>query len=804
MITNRPTYKQLKKRLAEAEKTIKVLKDREANTAVTTERKRAEEILERESVLREILLDNLPCIALILKKGSREIVASNKHARKIGAVPGKTCYETCTQRSQHCPFCLAPRLWETGESQRLEVEYEGSYYEGIWVPLSDDLYVHYLFDITKRKQAETKLRQSEELFRSIFETAPNLIVSIDAQSVIVDCNQRISNVLGYSKEDMFGQSMQKIIDPDYHRKAFECLSEILSTGLCYDKEYKMVKKDGTLIDVSINSSAIRDENGEFCRTICIIEDITERKRSREMVEGLSKFPSENPNPVLRIHKDGTILYANESALPLLAKLDTGIGKAAPMKWLCLIDEAFESKKNEQFEEEINDRVFSFIIAPILDLNYVNLYAHDVTDRKVAEADLRRSEERFKQVVESAGDWIWEINAEGLYTYASPIVETVIGYRPEEIVGKKHFFDLFAPEVKENLKKIAFEAFAKRESFKCFVNPNVHKNGRIVILETSGTPIIDEKGNFLGYRGADRDITERQQKENELRKLNKDLVLASHRAGTAEVATDVLHNVGNVLNSINVSATYIQEQVLNSKASNLNKVIDMITEHANELGAFLTEDERGRHIPLYLKEAARHVIHEQEDINEKLKSLMKNVEHIKQIIKAQQGYAKAGGTEIFASINEVIEDAIELNRASLTRHGINLKLELIELPKIHLDKQNILQILVNLINNSKHSLSQSDKAEKLLNIRSYKHGQDKLRIEVEDNGIGITNENMPKIFTYGFTTKKGGHGFGLHGSALTAREMGGSLTVRSDGPGQGATFTLELPHKSEEPLHEHSK
>lgn len=417
---------------------------------------------------------------------------------------------------------------------------------------------------------------------------------------------------------------------------------------------------------------------------------------------------------------------------------------------------------------------------------------DTTQRKEVDVALRKSEERFKQVVENAGDWIWEVNAEGLYTYVSPIIESVLGYRPEEIVGKKHFYDFFAPDVKEELKRAAFEAFTKKESFKCFVNPNVHKNGSTVILETSGTPIIDEKGNLCGYRGADRDITERQQRENELRKLNADLVLSSRRAGTAEVATDILHNVGNVLNSINVSANYIEDKVLNSRVPNLKKVIDILTEHSGDLGTFLTEDERGKCIPLYLKEVVGFILGEQKAIAEKLRSLTKNVEHVKQIIKAQQSYARSGGMEVFMSIQEVIEDAVEINHAALKRHGIDLKYELAGLPKIRMDKQRILQILVNLIANAKQALSESGEQEKVLTIRSYKHGEDKLRVEVADNGVGISKENMPKIFTHGFTTKKRGHGFGLHSSFSAAREMGGALTVYSDGPGHGATFTLELP------------
>lgn len=152
-----------------------------------------------------------------------------------------------------------------------------------------------------------------------------------------------------------------------------------------------------------------------------------------------------------------------------------------------------------------------------ELEQTNKYLQEeIVERQKAENALRKSEERFKQVTESTGDWIWEVNAEGLYTYSSHVAEKVLGYKPEEIVGKKYFYDLFAPEIKKELKKATFETFNKKEKFSGFVNPNIHKNGNTVILETTGTPILDDKGNLCGYRGADRDITERKRAEEKLK------------------------------------------------------------------------------------------------------------------------------------------------------------------------------------------------------------------------------------------------------------------------------------------------
>ncbi|MBN2314717.1 MAG: GHKL domain-containing protein, partial [Sedimentisphaerales bacterium] len=325
-----------------------------------------------------------------------------------------------------------------------------------------------------------------------------------------------------------------------------------------------------------------------------------------------------------------------------------------------------------------------------------------------------------------------------------------------------------------------------------------------LFSTTGEPVgvlalfsqhaISEEEDVLleGVANTTSQVIQTAMAEEELERAHQRLIKTSHQAGMAEVATDVLHNVGNVLNSINVSANYIQDIIMDSKAKNLKKVVDMISDHTEDLGAFLTQDERGKHIPVYLAEAAKLLVHEHSGISEKVRSLVKNVGHIKQIIKAQQGYARAGGLEVFVNINEVIEDAIEINSAILSRIEVRLELDLAELPRVLLDKQRVLQILVNLITNAENALSESKQPDKLLVIKCYQHNEDTLRIEVKDNGVGIPKENLAKIFRHGFTTRKDGHGFGLHSSALTAKEMRGALTAHSDGPGQGATFTLEMP------------
>ena len=294
----------------------------------------------------------------------------------------------------------------------------------------------------------------------------------------------------------------------------------------------------------------------------------------------------------------------------------------------------------------------------------------------------------------------------------------------------------------------------------------------------------------------REIAERKQKEVELKDMQKDLISASHRAGMAEVATDVLHNVGNVLNSVNVSTNYIKEKLATSKTTNLGKVVGLMDSHSEDLRAFLSEDKKGKLIPKYLRELVKLIELEQEDVTDKLLSLKKNVDHIKDIVQTQQSYARAGGVLICLDIHEVIRDAIGVNATALERQGVQVVSEFEELPEVFIDKQRVLQILVNLIRNGREALSENDDREQRLTVSCHRHGDHRLFIQVADNGMGITNENLTKVFSHGFTTKKEGHGFGLHSGALAAQEMGGSLTVHSEGPGCGTTFTLELPFRTE--------
>ena len=288
-----------------------------------------------------------------------------------------------------------------------------------------------------------------------------------------------------------------------------------------------------------------------------------------------------------------------------------------------------------------------------------------------------------------------------------------------------------------------------------------------------------------------EIAERRHAEDKLEDVHRELVTAARRAGMAEIATGVLHNVGNVLNSVNVSAAMVVDHLQTSKSHRLQGAVALLEAHRDNLGEFLSHDEKGKRIPEFLKLFSQHLLETEQKMLAETGSLTAHIEHIKTIVATQQSYTRISGMVEPMDINALLDDAIRLNVSSFERHRIHVVREYADLPTVLVDKQRLLQIIVNLVKNAKESLHERSEGERVLTVRT-RAEEDRLCIEVSDTGIGITPENLTRVFSHGFTTKAGGHGFGLHSSANSAAEMDGSLTAQSEGPMRGATFKLNLP------------
>jgi PAS domain S-box-containing protein len=414
---------------------------------------------------------------------------------------------------------------------------------------------------------------------------------------------------------------------------------------------------------------------------------------------------------------------------------------------------------------------------------------DITERK--EADQER--DKFVALLENSPDFIGMATLEGKPFYVNKSGRELVGLEPTFDVSSTNSSDFSNRETATLLQNTVIPAvFAagqwlgegRLRHFTTHALIPVHIHAFLVRNPETHEPIC--------IATIQRNITDIKEAEDKLEKVNRELLEVSRLSGMAEIATSVLHNVGNVLNSVNVSADRIAEKVKRLKPASLEKVAALLREHAHDLPDFLARDPRGKELPGYLTALAEQLADPQRDILPEVVSLRKNVEHIREIVRTQQDYARVSGVLETMALTDLVEDAIRITAASLTRHEVRLIREYSPVPSFPIDKHKVLQILVNLLTNAKHALDAVAGRDSTLTLRVEMNGPGSVKVSVRDNGIGIAPENLIRIFQHGFTTRDGGHGFGLHSGALAAQQLGGSLTADSGGPGQGATFTLELP------------
>ena len=283
---------------------------------------------------------------------------------------------------------------------------------------------------------------------------------------------------------------------------------------------------------------------------------------------------------------------------------------------------------------------------------------------------------------------------------------------------------------------------------------------------------------------------------ELESTHHELVETARKVGMTEVATGVLHNVGNVLNSVGVTTADMKKTIKESRVSYLTNVAKMMEEHSTDLGSFISTDKRGKQLPLFIHELSENMVDENAHLLKSVEKLNGYVQHLTDIVNLQQSYGKVSSLNEPVLLSELVEDALQINVEGLNRHEIKIKRDYTQLPSIMVDRPKMLQIITNLISNAKYALTRNGQTDRTLTLCIKQSNPEKVHIEISDNGIGISENNLTNIFHYGFTTRKDGHGFGLHSAALAAKEMDGSLKAYSDGPGKGASFVLELPFRPE--------
>ncbi len=422
----------------------------------------------------------------------------------------------------------------------------------------------------------------------------------------------------------------------------------------------------------------------------------------------------------------------------------------------------------------------------------NAFNHMLSRIQSQDAAISLSQQKLEGLINSLDGVVWEWSPQSQsFTYVSRQSETLFGHAPPSWLGDPQFRAKLLHEDDRHNALLSLECAVEKCQPYTLEYRVVTGTGRTLWIRESAVVTITS-GKSKAVRGIFQDITAQKEASAELQKLNRQLMDASRLAGMAEVATGVLHNVGNVLNSANVSTTLLKEELSRSETETLAKVTTLLNEQNGSLADFLTQNPKGKLIPQILAQISRRFSRQHDTFAAELDQLGRNIEHIKDIVAMQQSYARVAGVLERVPVRDLVEDALRINAPSLAHANIEVIREFECSPVILVDKHKALQILINLVRNSKLALTEAASAPKELRVAIQTIGEDCIRVVVQDNGVGIPSENLTKIFSHGFTTRKDGHGFGLHIGALNAKELGGSLTAHSDGPGRGAAFTLELP------------
>lgn len=512
-----------------------------------------------------------------------------------------------------------------------------------------------------------------------------------------------------------------------------------------------------------------------------------------------------PDPAFRLDAQGWVLDANDAAAAGLATERAGlVGRGIHELGLSVGPEPFAGAL-QQLARQGTPVTIEFpggqpgqtthheARLVRLPADEILALVRDITERKLVEIALRDSDSKFRDLADNITDVFW-IRSPDMreVQYVSPGFERIWGRPMQHHYGSpEKWTGYIVPEDRERVAQL-FSGLAGELRSLDTEYRITRPDGELRWVRVRGFQVRDAQDRLIRNIGIVTDITEQRRAQAALDAAQRDLREASRQAGMAEIATNVLHNVGNILNSVTVSADLLRRSLHQSRAQGLGRAVDLINENAAHLHRFLTVDEKGRLLPEYLGAISQALLRERQGMLQELDNLTRSIDHIREVVTMQQTHAGRPPMLEPAAICELVEDALRINNEALSRDDVVVVREFDPVPEACLDRGRVLQILVNLIGNARDALLALPESSRRLTVRVALAGDRRLRVSVQDDGEGIPADNLMRIFSHGFTTRAHGHGFGLHSCALAAVQMKGALTVASDGPGLGATFTLDLP------------
>ena len=606
-------------------------------------------------------------------------------------------------------------------------------------------------DITERRRAEETLRGSEEKYRSLFDNMINgfaycqILVNEDNQPidfVHLEVNDAWERQVGLRREDVIGKKVTEAI-PGIKESKTDLISiyskvALTGEGTSFDLYFEPLEKWFTI-------SVYSPQRGYFG---IVFKNITERKQAEEEIAKLAKFPSENPNPVIRVAQNGTILYANQGALPLLNKWRCRIGKLAPDYWRKFILEVLNSGLKKDAEVEIGNRKLSLTFAPVVDAGYVNIYGLDITERKLAEEALRESEEKLRLMFESVTEGITITDLNGNAVDTNDATARIHGCDSKQRLIGRSAFELIAEKdharAMENMKRVLEEGFSGTLEYTLLREDGSEFPGELVV-----TLLRDQSGNPTGFVAVTRDITERKQMEEERQSAAK---LESIGILAGGIAHDFNNLLTGIMGNIGLAKRHVEPK---------SKAMDRLAE-------------------------AEKASVRAKDLTQQLLTFASGGAPIKETV----------------SVAALISDS-----ATFALRGSNVRVEF-SLPDdlwlAEIDEGQISQVITNLVINANEAMPEGG----VLNIGAkntviQRRGElplpkgNYVEITIEDHGTGISKEHLDRIFDPYFSTKQKGSGLGLATAYSIIKNHGGYITAKSK-LGVGTTFRIYLP-ASEKPI-----
>jgi PAS domain S-box-containing protein len=378
-------------------------------------------------------------------------------------------------------------------------------------------------DITEQKRTEEALRKSEEMMNRAQEIAHLGSWELDLLNNRLYWSDEVYRIFGLEPQE-FGATYEAFLDavhPNDRAAVDAAYSGSLRDGRdTYEIEHRVVRKsNGEVRIVYEKCEHIRDGSGKIIRSVGMVQDITDLKQAGKEIESLAKFPDEDPNPIMRLASDSTIIYANKGSVSLLESWDSQVGQKVPDKYGNLILEVLRSGSGREIEILSGRATYSLVLAPIIERGYVNIYGRDITDLKMAEEALRESEQRYRLISENMADVVilHKPSPDISYVYVSPSAKTIIGYDPQELIGKSPFelISYIHPEDIEIVKK-SYNNTVNQKKKDVSEYRVRKKDGSWVWAETIATPIFDPSGNLVYIQNTSRDITKRKLAETALK------------------------------------------------------------------------------------------------------------------------------------------------------------------------------------------------------------------------------------------------------------------------------------------------